>query len=267
MDTEFIDAHLCVWYFSGVSIPRRTILSILIRSLFIQAAWNFKGMQNIGFTHAILPGLRQVMPGRVDEGVRRYLSFFNTQPYMAPTIMGVNLHLHEQGNEEMIARLGPSLSGTLAALGDTFFWATLKPLLALLGLTCIFTDQLWGLFLVLVLYNTAHVWVMSWGFLQGYRHGANGAMALGRVLSIEVTRYVSLAIPFLSGAVLCLAAVWFGMDGFSPLASPCMPQGITGDIVIFLAFLAFVALIKLRVNLFWLVYGVFASTMLWTMLR
>lgn len=264
MYTEFIDAHRGVWYFSGVSIPRRTILSILMRSLFIQAAWNFKGMQNIGFTHAILPGLRQVMPGRVDDGIRRYLPFFNTQPYMAPTIMGVNLYLHEQGDEEMITRLGPSLSGTLAALGDTFFWATLKPLLALLGLVCIFTDQLWGLFLVLVLYNTAHVWVMSWGFLQGYRHGANGAMALGRVLSIEVTRYVSLAIPFLSGAVLCLAAVWFGMDNVFPSVSPGMLQGVGGGMVIFLAV---VALIKLRVNLFWLVYGVFASTMLWTMLR
>ena len=238
------------------------MLSILWRSFFIQAAWNFKGMQNIGFIHAILPGLKAVMPGRVDEGIKRYLPFFNTQPYMAPTIMGVFLHLHEEGNEEMITRLSKSLSGSLAALGDTFFWATLKPLLALLCLISVFADQLWGIFLAVFLFNAAHLWVMAWGFLQGYRHGADGALALGRRLSIDATRILSLAIPFLSGIVLGLAAVRFGTGDMFASVLPGVAGGILMGLVLFIAC---TVLTKLRVGVFWFVYGVFALTVLWTM--
>lgn len=238
-------------------------LSILWRSFFIQAAWNFKGMQNIGFTHAILPGIMHLAPGRVAEAIRRYLRFFNTQPYMAPTIIGVYLHLLEQGDEEAIGKLGPTLSGTLAALGDTLFWATLKPILALLLLLSVFLDQLWGLILALTIYNAAHLWVMAWGFRLGYLHGADGALSMGRMLSIDMTRYLSLAIPFLSGAMLGLAAVWFGR------AQECSPI-ISGSCTMLVAgvtlFVGSVALIKLRVGVLWLIYGVFAFSMILTVL-
>ena len=248
----------------NVHIPLGVALSILWRSFFIQAAWNFKGMQNIGFTYAILPGIRHIMPDRIDEGVQRYLPFFNTQPYMAPTIIGVYLNLHEQGKEDMITKLSPALSGTLAALGDTFFWATLKPILALLLLLCVFVDQLLGLVLALAIYNAVHLWVMAWGFHQGYRLGADGALAMGRLLSIDVTRYISLAIPFLSGAALGLAAVWFSLDSeFSAVLSG-VDRVLGAGVVLFCVS---VVLIKLRVGIFWLVYGVFTLSMIWTMLR
>lgn len=221
-------------------------------------------MQNIGFTHAILPGIKHIQPERVDESVRRYIPFFNTQPYMAPTIIGVYLHLHEHGKEEMISRLAPTLSGTLAALGDTFFWATLKPLLALSLLLCIFLDQVWGLVLCLVVYNTAHLWVMAWGFKAGYRDGADGALSMGKMLSIDMTRYISLAIPLLSGMVLGLSATWFASKGDLAATLP----GIDGTLVAgVILFLAGVCLMKLRASVFWLVYGVFALSMIWTMLQ
>lgn len=221
-------------------------------------------MQNIGFTHAILPGIKHVLPERVDEGVKRYLTFFNTQPYMAPTIIGVYLHLHEQGEEDMIAKIGPTLSNSLAALGDTFFWATMKPVLALLFMICIFMDQLWGLLLALVIFNTAHLWVMAWGFVQGYRHGADGALSLGKILSIDVARYLSLTIPLLSGFALGCAALWFRLDKEFSAVLPGIDLAFAAAAIIFLTA---VVLIKLRVNIFWLVYGVFTLSMIWTMLR
>jgi len=237
----------------SVSISARTALSILWRSFFIQAAWNFKGMQNLGFTHAIIPGIREVSPGSLEESIARHLAFFNTQPYMAPTIIGVYLHLHEQGRQDMIPKFAPSLPGSLAALGDTFFWATLKPILALLCLLCIFMDRMSGLFLALILFNAAHLWIMVWGFHLGYRQGPQGAMSLGRVLSVDTSRRLGLAIPLLSGAALGLGARWSGHD-----------FGLAAGTAVFLLS---VVLIKLRVNVFWLVYGVFALSVVWTMLR
>jgi mannose/fructose/N-acetylgalactosamine-specific phosphotransferase system component IID len=236
-----------------VKIPIRVALAILWRSLFIQAAWNFKGMQNIGFTHAILPGLKYLIPERLPEAIKHYISFFNTQPYMAPTAIGVFLHLHKQGNEELVEKISPSLTGSLAAIGDTFFWATLKPILALALLISAITDQLWGLFIALVLYDSVHIWIMARGFYQGYRYGSQGALALGHILSIDFSMHISLLIPFLSGVVLCLAPKWIG-DGHAHIAG-------------LFIFVISIFLIKLRVNIFWLVYGVFTLSMLWTMLR
>ena len=234
-------------------MPIRVAATILWRSFFVQGAWNFRGMQNIGFTHAILPGLKHSDPANLQKNIEGYLRFFNTQPYMAPTIMGVHLHLIEQGKEELVEKLKTSLSGSLAAVGDTFFWATLKPLLALLLLLTVFVDQLWGLALALVLYNCVHLWVMAWGFAQGYRLGPSGALSIGRMLSVDLSKLIALMIPFLSGVILCLVS---GRSGFSH-----------GLLVGFLLFAACIPAIKLKLNPIWIVYGVFVLSVIWTILR
>lgn len=210
-------------------------------------------MQNIGFTNAILPGLRNIEPGKLKKVAEHYLTFFNTQPYMAPTILGVNLHLIEQGQEETAVKLNSSLSGSLAALGDTFFWATLKPLMSLLFLILVIGDQLWGLFLVLVLFNCMHLWTMTWGLVQGYRNGPDGALSLGRVLSVKLTKNIALIIPFLSGILLCLIINWKGIGA--------------GYLQGFILFAACIPAIKFRLNPIWIVYGVFILSMIWTMVR
>ena len=231
----------------------RIAAAILWRSFFIQGAWNFKGMQNIGFTNAILPGLKHADPKNLTRAIKRCLTFFNTQPYMAPTILGVHLNLIEQGQEEMADKLNPSLSGSLAAIGDTFFWATLKPLMALLFLFTIVFHQLWGLFLVLALYNGIHLWTMIWGFIQGYNNGPSGALTIGRILSVDLSKLISLLIPFLSGVILCLIISWKEINHISLFG--------------FVLFAACIPAIKLRINPIWIVYGVFILSMIWTMLR
>jgi mannose/fructose/N-acetylgalactosamine-specific phosphotransferase system component IID len=210
-------------------------------------------MQNIGFTNAILPGLKNTDPEKLSKVAEHYLTFFNTQPYMAPTILGVTLNLIEQGQEETAIKINPSLSGSLAALGDTFFWATLKPLMSLLFLIMVICDRLWGLFLVLVLYNSMHIWTMVWGFFQGYRNGPDGALSLGRTLSVDLSKNIALLIPFLSGMLLCLIINWKGIG-----------QGYLAG---FALFAAVIPATKLRLNPIWIVYGVFILSMIWAMVR
>jgi mannose/fructose/N-acetylgalactosamine-specific phosphotransferase system component IID len=210
-------------------------------------------MQNIGFTNASIPGLRYVDPKNLTRAIKRCLTFFNTQPYMAPTIIGVHLNLIEQGQEEMAEKLNPSLSGSLAAIGDTFFWTTLKPLMSLLFLLALIFDQLWGLFLVLVLYNGVHLWTMIWGFVQGYKNGPSGALTIGRMLSVDLSKLISLMIPFLSGVILCLIINWKEINH--------------GPLLGIIIFAACIPALKLRLNPLWIVYGVFALSMIWTMLQ
>jgi hypothetical protein len=73
------------------------------------------------------------------------------------------------------------------------------------------------------------------------------------MLSVDFSRNVSLLIPFLAGVILCLVPGWIGIDH--------------GYVAGFFIFVTSTVLIKLRVNIFWLVYGVFTLSMLWTMLR
>jgi PTS system mannose-specific IID component len=236
-----------------VKMPIRVIAAILWRSFFIQGAWNFKGMQNIGFTNAILPGLKHLDPKNITNAVRHYLAFFNTQPYMAPTILGVHLNLIEQKQGDMADKLNPSLSGSLAAIGDTFFWSTLKPLMSLLFLLIVIIDQFWGFFLVLIAYNGIHLWTMIWGFVQGYNKGPSGALAIGRMLSVDLSKLISLLIPFLSGVIFCLVIYWKDVP-HSPLLG-------------FSVFIICLTAIKLHFNSIWIVYGVFILSMIWTMVQ
>jgi mannose/fructose/N-acetylgalactosamine-specific phosphotransferase system component IID len=188
-----------------VGLQIKTISNILFRSLFIQGAWTFKNMQYIGFIFSITPGIRALQKINPQINTKLGSKYFNTQPYMAPTAEGIYLNLVENGNLSDVARVLPSVSSALAALGDSFFWAALKPILCLLCLISGLANWLWGILIVILIYNVIHFWIMGWGFWQGYRNGPNGALSVGRAISIERSGMVSLLIPFLCGACLVVA--------------------------------------------------------------
>ena len=115
-------------------LPRATLARVFWRCLFLQAAWNRRGMQNLGFAYAIDPALRRLYPeegARVDA-LRRHLGFFNCHPYMAAAIVGGAIHHEEKvaAGEEPGAQplmYKQTLQGPLAAIGDGFFWTALRP--------------------------------------------------------------------------------------------------------------------------------------------
>ena len=220
-----------------MKLTRGAAAEILWRSFFIQGAWNFKGMQNLGFTWSMLPGLKRVAGDGIGKSAGRYLRFFNTHPYMAPTVMGVLLNLEEQGNAGQADKLKQALSSSLAAIGDSFFWATLKPVAALLFLLAAITGEVWAMALVLVAYNALHVWTMAWGFSRGYRSGPEGALAVGRV----------------AGMALASLSAWPGIGEGMPLAA-----GV---------FILSLAAHRFKLGVFRLFYGVFALTLIWTIIR
>ena len=128
---------LAVGWLAGrdpVSVPPVTLRRVFWRCLFLQAAWNRRGMQNLGFAYAIDPALRRLYadPGKRSEALRRHLATFNCHPYTAAAIVGGAIHHEERvaaGEEPPGAPLAYKqvLQGPLAAVGDGFFWAGLRP--------------------------------------------------------------------------------------------------------------------------------------------
>ncbi|MGC4120232.1 MAG: PTS system mannose/fructose/sorbose family transporter subunit IID [Myxococcales bacterium] len=172
---------------SPAPLNKWTLRHVFLRSLFLQAAWNPKGMQNLGFAFALYPALAKLYPDpkELAEATERHLCCFNSHPYFAATIVGGALH-----HEERIARgeepadavnvYKQSLMGPLAALGDGFFWLSLRPacgaLSSLLALSFVHSGApllgaVLGLGSYLVSYNVVHALLRARLFIQGYRMG------------------------------------------------------------------------------------------------
>ncbi|MBW1784714.1 MAG: PTS system mannose/fructose/sorbose family transporter subunit IID, partial [Deltaproteobacteria bacterium] len=142
---------------------------VFLRSMMIQAGWNFERMQNIGFAFALYPALKKIWttPQTFKQALERHMAPFNTQPYMSSFVLGMAWRLEEwiaakAASQQLSGAALPSVSGegppgpdksgesaeerrmcavkktassALAAIGDTLFWGTLKP--ATLGICLI----------------------------------------------------------------------------------------------------------------------------------
>ena len=174
-------------------LPRATLLRVFWRCLFLQAAWNRRGMQNLGFAYAIDPALRRLYPDPVRrrEALRRHLCTFNCHPYTAAAILGGAIHHEERvaaGDEASGAPLEYKqvLQGPMAAVGDGFFWAGLRPLSGAAAAVGTLALGWPALVAALLAYNALHLW-MRWSlFRSGYR---SGDAVVERVAGLQLPRW------------------------------------------------------------------------------
>ncbi len=214
-------------------------ISILLRCSLIQGAWNFKGLQNLGFYFATKPAKLGYQP-----------QAFNSHPYMVPGIIGIQINLHRNNQTEAIQRLSPSINGTLAAIGDKFFWALIKPILGILGLIFAIHSNWIGLAAGLLIFNILHAWIMIWGFNTGYAQGPQAAITIGQTISNK--RIEKLAIV---PALLCGTALALGAGQFSTTLNPFLTSAL---------FACFVFAMHYKLNIFYIFYGTFLIFLLWT---
>ncbi|MEW6556341.1 MAG: PTS system mannose/fructose/sorbose family transporter subunit IID [Elusimicrobiota bacterium] len=168
-----------------------SVIKTFFRSLLLQAVWNFERMQNVGFLYSILPCLKDIYKAdknQLKNSVLRHFEFFNTHPYIANTIMAIIISLENEKNiddnlkSQHIKSLKLHLGGPLAAVGDTLFWARVRPLCALIAIACFFgKDESLTNFatpfppcipavIFLVLYNILHIFFRTFGFWIGLKY-------------------------------------------------------------------------------------------------
>ncbi len=149
---------------------------MFIRTLFIQALWNYERMQNIGFLFALKPFLYKIYlnEGKRKEALLRHMGFFNTHPYMANMIIAIiasmEKRIAEDNSNEKVSEVNAvksAMEGPLAAIGDSFFWGTLRPLAALISISMLIllkaSDSWFEAYNVLIpllfifIYNIVHI--------------------------------------------------------------------------------------------------------------
>ncbi|MCT1905236.1 PTS system mannose/fructose/sorbose family transporter subunit IID [Oceanobacillus sojae] len=88
---------------------------------------NYEKMEGLGYAYSMLPFLKKNYeddPDALQESVLTHLQFFNTTPYTAPYIIGMNTGIEEKEKEkslEAISALKTGLMGPLAGIGDSIF--------------------------------------------------------------------------------------------------------------------------------------------------
>jgi PTS system mannose-specific IID component len=209
-----------------------SLAKVFFRSFLIQGCWNYVGMQNVGFVFGIAPVLKEVTKNREQRValLNDQLGFFNTHPYLASAILGATASILMKGKSDAvkeIRELKDTFSNPFAALGDAFFWSTLKPLFSITATAAAFMGSLCAPVIFLVLYNVFHFWIRTGGFI----HGVQGKM--------EVMSYVKrLGIPGISGRLkyvtrMLLAAFAAGAAYFMPsLLSSKITEGWWGLMIV-----------------------------------
>lgn len=91
------------------------------------ASLNYEKMMGLAYCYSMMPFLRENYkddPEGLKQAVKTHLQFFNTSPYVAPYVMGVNMGIEEVEKKsalDTIAALKTGLMGPLAGLGDSVF--------------------------------------------------------------------------------------------------------------------------------------------------
>jgi PTS system mannose-specific IID component len=213
-------------------------------------------MQTLGLLYSLEPALRELYPDEVQrrDAVRRHLSTFNTHPYVAAGLVGGILFYEVriargEAPPESVRRFKETLMGPLAALGDGFFWRSLRPATGALAAALVPLINGWAVVVYVALYNLVHLWLRGLLFWLGWTLGEG---IVGRVSAVQLPtwgdRLRTLAAAC-AGALGAWLAMRFGLHVPGGWGTPLLSLGA---LVLGLGTLA---LVEHRVGPLWLLYG------------
>ena len=250
-------------------------INTYIRSTFLLGSFNFERMQSIGFAVSMIPAIKRFYTKKEDqaEALTRHLEFFNTQPWVASSIMGVTAAMEREKaagkdiDEAAITNGKVGLMGPLAGVGDPIFWGTARIVLAALGASLAVTGNILGP-LLFFFGMTAIRWATRWyGFKYGYEKGTQIVTEAGGNTLQKITQGASVMGLFVMGA---LVYRWTSVNIPLPLTSYTNQAGETVNVTVQsvlndllpglaslgLCFLC-MWLLKKKINAIWLIFALF----------
>lgn len=154
------------------------MISIFLRSLTIQLSFNFRTMQGLGFAFSMLP-LKLVVKGadgkNNEDFIAKHLRMFNTNPYLAPAIIGSVVKIEEKGDGAGKADdIKRALMGPYAAIGDSFFWGALRLFSSALAVLLVLCGSILAPLTFMLIFFPVQLLVRINGFINGYHLGMDG---------------------------------------------------------------------------------------------
>ncbi|SEI53737.1 PTS system, mannose-specific IID component [Dyadobacter sp. SG02] len=155
------------------------IRSLFVRSMALEANFNFETWQNTGFAFTMIPVLKRLYKTKeaMSGALKRHLQFFNTAPHGSTLIIGIAAAMEEQNarehdfDEESINSVKTGLMGPLAGVFDSLFWGTIKVIAAGIGTSLALQGSALGPLLFLVIFNVPHLILRYKLTFVGYETG------------------------------------------------------------------------------------------------
>lgn len=194
------------------SLPLRTQVSIFVRMLAIQGAWNYETLMGNGIGFCVEPALRLLPEGihskEFKSALARESQYFNAHPYLAAIAVGALARAElDREPAERIERFRTALCGPLGSVGDRLVWAGWLPFcsLASLALFGLGGSPLVVVGCFLVAYNIGHFGLRIWGLQTGWRHGLRVASALGNPVLRRGPQQIGRVAALATGVAIPLA--------------------------------------------------------------
>lgn len=138
-----------------MTLTLQTLLRCFLRTYFVAAAFNTRGMQNIGMAYAIEPALAVLYPGLQKRAIarQRYIAHYNTHPFWTPMLLGcfIALEMHIASGRmpaELLEKFKNTSVYTLSAIGDSLFGGTIIVTWGILSCMLLLAGQQWAVFLL-----------------------------------------------------------------------------------------------------------------------
>ena len=195
-----------------VAVPVRIRLSMFVRLMAIQGAWNYETLLGNGIGFCVEPALRLLPGGQGGEAYRAALArqsqYFNAHPYMAAVAVGALARAELEGAPPAkIERFRTALCGPLGSVGDRLVWAGWLPACSIAALAAFgFGVGTGGVLLVFLgLYNAGHIALRAWGLAAGLEHGMSVASVLGAPVLRQSPPHIAQVSALIGGLALPLA--------------------------------------------------------------
>lgn len=232
---------------------------VLWRSLWLQASWSFKGMQTVGFVHALEPAVKGSGEER-REKLLRHLDFFNANPFLAPLALGVVASEEEKSSEPNPEAVNSRVlvMGPLGGMGDSLFWGGLKPLASVGAVLLLVEGVRWAAFVMVALFALAGL-VTRWYMLGlGLKLGKQAILRLQRLKPILWANRMKTAQAVMLGWV-----VWRVAEAAAPrIGIPLLylaPSCVAASLLVAVA-------ARREINPMGIVYTAFAASLAATLL-
>ncbi len=169
-------------------VTKGDIRSMFMRSMALEANFNFETWQNTGFAYSIMPVLKRLYTTKAAMrlALKRHLQFFNTAPHGSTLIIGMTAAMEEQNSKtedfdaESINAVKLGLMGPLAGVFDSLFWGTLKVIAAGVGTSLALEGNILGPVLFLLIFNVPHLVLRYNLTFIGYNQGNKFLQKLSR---------------------------------------------------------------------------------------
>jgi mannose/fructose/N-acetylgalactosamine-specific phosphotransferase system component IID len=247
---------------------------MFIRAFLIQALWNYERMQNIGFLFVLKPLLYKIYlnKDKRKEAFLRHTGFFNTNPYMANVIIAIIANMEgkiaEGSSNEKVSDMNAiksAMEGPLAAIGDSFFWGILRPLVALISIALIFlkTSDSWPEsynilipLLFIFFYNIVHIFVRYKLMSMGFMFDRESIVRLSKFDFRILQKIGQRGKLIISAAALFL---YFKVFGFGPIANSILAKTTIDIVFIYGVVLVLSIFVSKKFSPTFLFYGTIAT--------